>query len=180
MGLMAKGDRVQRGFTLIETMIVVAIIGVLAAIAIPMYMHYTGRARGVEAVLHLRKIARSSIEYFATNKTFPAGVAAVLPGPDGDACKQPGKQFAPTAAWTTDPVWASIDFIVSEPAKFSYHYATTGPMSAHAWAVADTACTGSMITYDVYMEGRHDGTVDWVLIDPLSNKHPVLPTPESP
>ena len=64
---------VQKGFTLIELMIVVAIIGILAAIAIPAYQNYTIRAQVTEG-LNLADGWKTSVgEFYAQNGTFPAG-----------------------------------------------------------------------------------------------------------
>src|SRR6056297_383852 len=68
-----KMRKVQQGFTLIELMIVVAIIGILAAIAIPAYQDYTIRAKVTEG-LNTVAVARTSVaEYWNTNGTFPTG-----------------------------------------------------------------------------------------------------------
>lgn len=66
----------QKGFTLIELMIVIAIIGILAAIALPAYQDYTKRSRVSEG-LSLAGGAKSALtEYYASNNKWPADNAA--------------------------------------------------------------------------------------------------------
>jgi type IV pilus assembly protein PilA len=77
----------QKGFTLIELMIVVAIIGILAAIAIPAYSDYTTRAQVTEG-LNMAGAAKAAVsESFSSNGAWPAdnatagiGAAAAIQG----------------------------------------------------------------------------------------------------
>jgi type IV pilus assembly protein PilA len=68
--------RVQQGFTLIELMIVVAIIGILAAVALPAYQDYTVRAKVSEVVLAASGGKTSVAEFFQTNGRMPIAASA--------------------------------------------------------------------------------------------------------
>jgi type IV pilus assembly protein PilA len=63
--------QIQKGFTLIELMIVVAIIGILAAIAIPAYQNYTIRAQVTEGLNMAGGWKAAIAEYYANNGTWP-------------------------------------------------------------------------------------------------------------
>jgi type IV pilus assembly protein PilA len=69
--------RIQKGFTLIELMIVVAIIGILAAVALPAYQDYTKKAKISELVLAASSCRTTITEIVqsATNTTLPAANA---------------------------------------------------------------------------------------------------------
>lgn len=64
--------RSASGFTMIELMIVVAIVGILAAIAIPQYQSYTTRARITEGLVLLSPVKLAVVEYHATHGRLPA------------------------------------------------------------------------------------------------------------
>lgn len=96
---------IQKGFTLIELMIVVAIIGILAAIALPAYQDYTARAQMSEALILADGQKGAVTEYYADKGVFPdsndsAGIAA-----PGDIS---GKYVAQVAVRTSGVITASM------------------------------------------------------------------------
>ncbi|EMT4447518.1 pilin [Neisseria gonorrhoeae] len=73
-------NTLQKGFTLIELMIVIAIVGILAAVALPAYQDYTARAQVSEAILLAEGQKSAVTEYYLNNGIWPenngdAGVA---------------------------------------------------------------------------------------------------------
>ncbi|EMT5506163.1 pilin, partial [Neisseria gonorrhoeae] len=72
-------NTLQKGFTLIELMIVIAIVGILAAVALPAYQDYTARAQVSEAILLAEGQKSAVTEYYLNNGKWPAdnGAAGV-------------------------------------------------------------------------------------------------------
>jgi len=78
--------RMQQGFTLIELMIVVAIIGILAAVALPAYQDYTIRSKVTEGLAQANGAKTVVTEQFGANGGFPAGATQSAAAANAAAC----------------------------------------------------------------------------------------------
>ena len=126
---MLRASKRERGLTLIEVMIVIAIIGVLASAAIPSYMRWIRQARTSEATMNLRKIFDSSVIYFALMYSDDAGGRSLARFP-------PSESLTPSTVPAGHPVvsygefdtavWNALHFNLADPHRFAYQYDAEG------------------------------------------------------
>jgi type IV pilus assembly protein PilA len=153
--------RIRQGFTLIELMIVVAIIGILAAVAIPAFMKYIRRSKTVEATMNIRKIFDSSVAYYEGEhsntanailaKQFPGSVGP-SPGAANTCCAGTGGKCKPDPTNFQDAAgsWASLNFSVDDPFYYVYQYVGTGldtSATFNGYAFGDLDCDGIYATF---------------------------------
>ena len=132
----------QKGFTLIELMIVVAIIGILAAVALPAYQDYTVRARVSEAILAASS-CRTTITEVIQSNTNGNAVAAGNWGCEvtaGSGTKFVNSITAAAGAATTPGVGAGAVTVVVEPA-------VGGTVTASANTLRMAPCSAGQTTF---------------------------------
>ena len=96
--------RSKKGFTLIELMIVVAIIGILAAVAIPAFLRFVRKSRTSEAPLNLKSISTGAVSWFNDEHSDTAGDPLARHFPhSASPGSVPGSSGSTTSAPTSDP-----------------------------------------------------------------------------
>ncbi len=145
-----RRTRRENGFTLVELMMVVALIGVLAAVAIPQFMTYQARTRRSEAFLNLQAVASMEKGYFAERDVYFETLNAF---PDWTSYGGLGTDKMPWDA-ASENAFADLGWIPEGQVYHGYEVNATGPgctcsicFTATAHGDVDGDGVGSSVMY---------------------------------
>lgn len=141
-----RDGAVQGGFTLIELMIAVAIIGILSAIALPAYNDYIMRGKLIEASTTLSTLRTNMEQYYQDNRTYLSGTAPIT-SPCASSALPALKNFTltcPAASWTAATYTITATGTASVPSQFIYTIDEKGAQTSSvstAWDAGGTLYT---------------------------------------
>jgi type IV pilus assembly protein PilA len=147
-------------------MVVVAIIGVLAAVAIPAFMKYLSKAKTAEARQAVKKIYDGARAYYMDpngaakfgDVTFPRFPDSVGPTPSTSCCNNSGNKCPVDATQWTDARWLALAFAMEEPHYYWYSFdaVNSSDKSFTAIAEGDLDCDGRTSYFSMYGEINSD------------------------
>ena len=145
--------KLMAGFTLVELMIVVVILGILAAVAIPAFSRYIKRSKTAEASGNIAKIYQGQVTYYQQSSetaTATGFVNASTVTPAGAPLATGAKVSANVGAWTNSVEWTAIGFSLDGPHYYGYSCLgdTGSTASFSARANGDIDGDGSQSTFE--------------------------------